>query len=193
MMCSVMMGELRKQGPCTSGWAKLRRYLHKHEIDATQDSYVPLFVILKSNGLDDALWCLKALDKSAVPALFNFAVDCAREALKVLPLGEAAWALANKIVDAIEDTGKLSVALKKQCLAYEDKYMATYAAYMPVQYLVCMALLKKTDPHYMQGLGYECAACAEAVQHMPGTDAAYTRERKRQTASFTKHFCTEEE
>lgn len=53
------LNAIRKHDPCADGWKKLLQYLGKTEADDE-----PLFIstILKSNGLDDALWCLRAVD-----------------------------------------------------------------------------------------------------------------------------------
>ena len=49
---------LRAQSPCADGWAKLLKHLGKTGPD---DEPLTLTVILKSNGLDDALWALRAV------------------------------------------------------------------------------------------------------------------------------------
>jgi len=50
---------IRNHSPCESGWVKLLAYLRKTKAD---DEPISLLEILKSNGLDDALWCLRAVD-----------------------------------------------------------------------------------------------------------------------------------
>ena len=53
------LNKIRKHSPCPSGWKKLLTYIGKTEAD-----YEPLslLTILDSNGLDDALWCLIAVE-----------------------------------------------------------------------------------------------------------------------------------
>jgi hypothetical protein len=50
------LNEIRTAGPCEDGWAKLLRHLGKTKAD---DEPLPLLTVLESNGLDDALWCLR--------------------------------------------------------------------------------------------------------------------------------------
>jgi hypothetical protein len=53
------LNKIREQNPCRDGWAKLLKHLGKTCAD---DVEVPLLTILESNGLNDALWCLRAVD-----------------------------------------------------------------------------------------------------------------------------------
>ena len=57
-MISTTLTEIRNHSPCRSGWEKLLNYLGKTQAD---DDPLPLLVILNNNGIDDALWCLRAL------------------------------------------------------------------------------------------------------------------------------------
>ena len=49
--------EIREHSPCTEGWSKLLESLGKTKAD---DEPISLLTILESNGLDDALWCVRA-------------------------------------------------------------------------------------------------------------------------------------
>ena len=52
------LNQIREQSPCSEGWSKLLRHLNKTKAD---DEVLHLRMILDSNGLDDALWCLRAV------------------------------------------------------------------------------------------------------------------------------------
>lgn len=68
------LNEIKKHKPCTNGWEKLLNYLGKTKAD---DEEISILTILDSNGLDDALWCLRAVEgKDREVRLF--AVWCAR-------------------------------------------------------------------------------------------------------------------
>jgi hypothetical protein len=56
-MKTTTLNRIRAHNPCTSGWKKLLVHLGKTEAD---DEPLGFDVILKSNGLSDALWCLRA-------------------------------------------------------------------------------------------------------------------------------------
>ena len=53
------LNHIRAFVPCTSGWTKLLAHLGKTKAD---DEPLSILTILKSNGLDDALWCLRAVE-----------------------------------------------------------------------------------------------------------------------------------
>ena len=69
------LNAIRYRHPCADGWKKLLANLGK---TAADDEPLSLITILDSNGLDDALWCLRAVtghDKE----IRLFAVWCARQ------------------------------------------------------------------------------------------------------------------
>ena len=53
------LNKIRSHAPCADNWRKLLRHLGKTEAD---DEPLLITTILDSNGLDDALWCLRAVD-----------------------------------------------------------------------------------------------------------------------------------
>ena len=53
------LNKIKQHNPCTEGWAKLLSYLNKTEAD---DEPLELTTILESNGIEDALWALRAVD-----------------------------------------------------------------------------------------------------------------------------------
>ena len=69
------LAAIREHSPCADGWAKLLRHLGKTSADAEP---LMLLTILESNGLDDALWCLRAVDGHK-REIRLFAVWCARQ------------------------------------------------------------------------------------------------------------------
>ena len=52
------LNQIRVKSPCASGWKKLLAHLGKTQAD---DEALSIITILESNGLDDALWCLRAV------------------------------------------------------------------------------------------------------------------------------------
>ncbi len=73
-MIYTTLNRIREYSPCSGGWAKLLRHLGKTQSD---DEPLAFSVILESNGLDDALWCLRAEPQHAKLRRL-FAVRCAR-------------------------------------------------------------------------------------------------------------------
>jgi hypothetical protein len=69
------LNAIRAHSPCAAGWSKLLRHLGKTQAD---DEPLDLRTILDSNGLDDALWCLRAVPNCDREARL-YAVWCARQ------------------------------------------------------------------------------------------------------------------
>lgn len=69
------LNAIRKHEPCKDGWEKLLTYLGKTKAD---DESLSLVTILDSNGLDDAVWCLRAVEGKD-KEIRLFAVWCARQ------------------------------------------------------------------------------------------------------------------
>ena len=74
-MITTTLNKIRYHQPCVDGWKKLLSHLGKTEAD---DEPLPLAAILKSNGLDDALWCCRAAPEYDKEWRL-FAVWCARQ------------------------------------------------------------------------------------------------------------------
>ena len=68
------LNKIRACSPCASGWTMLLKNLGKTKPD---DEPLAITTILDSNGLDDALWCLRAVDGHQ-KEMRLYAVDCAR-------------------------------------------------------------------------------------------------------------------
>jgi hypothetical protein len=69
------LNQIRDCGPCELGWRKLLKHLGKTKSD---DEPLSILTILESNGLDDALWCLRAV-KGRDREIRLYAVWCARQ------------------------------------------------------------------------------------------------------------------
>ena len=73
-MIYTTLNRIREHNPCVDVWRKLLKYLGKTGPD---DAPLAYSTILESNGLDDALWCLRAEPQHA--SIWRmYAVRCAR-------------------------------------------------------------------------------------------------------------------
>ena len=73
-MIYTTLNRIREHNPCADGWRKLLTHLGKTETD---DAPLAYSTILESNGVDDALWCLRAEPQHA--SIWRmYAVRCAR-------------------------------------------------------------------------------------------------------------------
>ena len=74
------LNKIRGHEPCADGWQKLLTYLGKTKAD---DEPLEITTIIDSNGLDDALWCLQAVE-GYDREIRMFAVWCARQVQHLL-------------------------------------------------------------------------------------------------------------
>jgi len=72
---NTTLNQIRSKSPCADGWVKLLKHLGKTQAD---DEPLSLTTILDSNGLEDALWCLQAVDGHA-REIRLYTVWCARQ------------------------------------------------------------------------------------------------------------------
>jgi hypothetical protein len=72
---NTTLNKIRVHAPCTDGWKKLLSHLGKTQAD---DVPLSIITILDSNGLDDALWCLRAVECHD-REIRLYAVWCARQ------------------------------------------------------------------------------------------------------------------
>jgi hypothetical protein len=68
------LNKIRAHGPCRDGWLNLLRGLGK---TAADDETLWIDTVLEHNGLDDALWCLRAVE-GCDREIRLYAVWCAR-------------------------------------------------------------------------------------------------------------------
>ena len=106
-MIYTTLNKIREHEPCASGWKKLLSHLGKAQAD---DEPLPLITILESNGLEDAIWCLRAVDGIEKETRL-FAVACARRvqhlmkdqrSLNALDVAER-YALGNATAEELRD------------------------------------------------------------------------------------------
>ena len=85
MTYTVTLNAIRAHRPCRSGWEKLLCHLGK---TAADDEPLDLLTVLDSNGLDDALWCLRALGPEHDNAVRLLVCDLVEPAMRFVPPGE---------------------------------------------------------------------------------------------------------
>ena len=107
MICTTL-NRIREHGPCAPGWKKLLAHLGKTTAD---DEPLAFAEILKSNGLDDALWCLRAEPQHSREWRL-FAVRCARRVQHLMtdPRSIAALDVAERHAGRLATDDELAAA-----------------------------------------------------------------------------------
>ena len=102
------LNKIRTCSPCTDGWTKLLKHLGKKKPD---DELLKITTILDSNGLDDALWCLRAVD-GYQREMRLYAVDCARSVQHLMTdyRSLAAIDVAERHADGVATDAELEAA-----------------------------------------------------------------------------------
>lgn len=74
------LNKIRRHHPCEDGWEKLLRHLGK---TAADDEPLSIMTVLESNGIEDTIWCLRAVDGHDRERQL-FAVRCVRRFQRIL-------------------------------------------------------------------------------------------------------------
>lgn len=107
-MIYTTLNRIRAQSPCSTGWTKLLRGLDK---TAADDEPLGFDAILRINGADDALWCLRAEPQH--DRLWRMvAVQCARTAQHLMtdPRSLAALDVAERHANGNATDAELAAA-----------------------------------------------------------------------------------
>ena len=171
-MIYTTLNKIRAHAPCADGWAKLLRHLSKTQAD---DEPVSLLTILDSNGLDDALWCLRAVDGHK-KEMRLYAVWCARQVQHLMndPRSLAALDMAERYANGQATDAELAAAQDAELAAAQD---AAWAA--------------ARDAAWAAARDAAWAAARDAAW-AAARDAAWDAARDAQTAEFRRVFCNDE-
>ena len=117
--------KIRSHHPCKEGWKKLLQHLGKPFED---DEPLTILTVLESNGLDDALWCLRAVDGCEKDVRL-FAVWCARQVQHLMadPRSIAALEVAERFANGAATSDELATA---RAAAWAAAGAAAWAASM---------------------------------------------------------------
>lgn len=102
------LNKIKAHIPCAHGWQKLLRGLNKTGGD---DEPLSILKILEINGLDDALWCLKSVERHD-REIRLYAVWCARKVQHLItdPNSIAALDVAERYANGLASEAELASA-----------------------------------------------------------------------------------
>ena len=171
-MIYTTLNKIRSHGPCPDGWTKLLRHLGKTQAD---DEPVSLLTILDSNGLDDAWWCLRAVDGHK-REMRLYAVWCARQVQHLMTDPRSVAAL-----DVAERHANGQATDKELAAAWDAAWAAAWDA----------AWAAARDA--ARDAAWDAAwAAASAAAWAATRDAAWDAASAAQAAEFRRVFCSEE-
>ena len=126
---NTTLSAIRDKHPCSSGWNKLLKFLNKTEAD---DEPLSFLTILESNGIKDAIWCLRVLPDYDLKVM-EFKLKSARRVDHLDKSGKAKSCLdvVESFIVGDATKGELCNAAAAADAAYADAYAAAaaYAAY----------------------------------------------------------------
>ncbi len=120
------LNKIRAHSPCQDGWTKLLRGLNK---TAADDEIIWIDTVLDINGIDDALWCLRAVE-GCDREIRLYAVWCARRVqhLMVDLRSVAALDVAERYARGEASDEELAAAAAAEAAAAEAAWAAAAAA-----------------------------------------------------------------
>lgn len=121
------LNKIRQHSPCADGWTKLLRHLGKTKAD---DEPLSITTILDSNGIEDALWCLQAVEGHD-REIRLYAVWCARQVQHLMtdPRSLAALDVAERYAKGEATDDELAAAWAAAADAAWDAADAADAAW----------------------------------------------------------------
>ena len=184
-MITTTLRQIRQHEPCADGWRTLLTFLGKTRVD---DEPLPLTTILQSNGLDDALWCLRTLEGHD-KEIIRFALACAQEVKHLMTDQRSLDAL-----DAVErhlESPLSREELDRVLAAAEAARAAVAAAWAAVEAAVAAAWAARAAAVAAAGAAAGAAAWAAetaAWAAEAAVDAARAEARARQVQIFKGIF-----
>ena len=121
------LNKIRENNPCPGGWEKLLKHLGKTKAD---DEPLSIATILDSNGLNDALWCLRAVEGHD-KEIRLFAVWCARQVQHLMKDQRSIDALdvAERYANGEATQDELNAARAAAWDAHDDAWATRAAAW----------------------------------------------------------------
>ena len=198
--------EIMKHSPCSRG---IQKFKNKYERTSGEVSFKE---ILESNGIEDAIWCLRVLSDCYLDVL-KFKLKCARHVEHLDTSGNAKNylnVLENLILDkqTREELAISADVFVSAAAAYAAANAAAYAAYAYAAYAnaatasyASYASITSASYASIVSASYasvtsaaNAAAAGAAGAGAAGAYAAYAAyEREYQTKIFIEIFCKEDE
>jgi hypothetical protein len=185
------LNQIRRYSPCTEGWAKLLKHLGKTQGD---DEPLSLLTILESNGLDDAIWCLRT--EPTPGRIQRFALAIARRVEHLSPAAKACNDVTERYLDGTATKAEIEAAADTAYVAAYTASTAANAAAYAANAAAHAVVYATVDNSYATGgaadaatyAAADAATCAANTADDASARANYAAERKAQVQIFKEIF-----
>lgn len=198
-MLYTTLNDIKKNGPCgtarddSHGFRKLLTYLSKTKSDNEQLSFK---TILESNGLEDAIWCLRAVD-GYDREIRLFAVACARRVEHLDPTGQAKKTndASERYANGLATAEELKAARDASWDASRDAARnASQAAARDASQDASQDAARNASQDAARDASWDAArAAAWSDSRAVSRAAAWDAARGSQKEDFIKMFCTDDD
>ena len=178
---TTTLSMLREQGACASGYKKLRKHLG---VEYPDDKPINLLVILKNNGVQDMLWCIRATVEPYEDHRLHLCGMYADFAESVLPIYERKYPNDERPRNAIEAArsgNRDRAAAAAAAAAYAADAAAAYAAAAAAAYAADAAAAA-------YAAAYAAAAAADAAADAADAAAARKKEQQKQATIIKRYL-----
>jgi hypothetical protein len=187
---TTTLNQIRSHRPCTEVWPKLLKHLGKTQGD---DEPLSLLTILESNGLDDAIWCLRT--EPTPDRIQRFALAIARRVEHLSPAAKACNDITEQYLDGTATKAEIEAAANAAAYAAHIAGAAAYAA-AAAAYAAHAVVYATVDNAYAMGdaadaATYAAVDAANAAAHAivdAATRATYAAEQPTQVQIFKEIF-----
>ena len=162
---TVTLDAIRKAYPCEDGWEKLLKSLGKTKADSEP---LPLITILESNGVEDAIWCLRCMHSSELYLGGMFAAACAEAALSGMKKPD------KRVINCIRVARRCSLGLcsKEDAARAIRAADAAHAAHADLAYYTARAAIRAAYAAAHAVFAADAARVARSARAADAADAA---------------------
>ncbi|NJN35895.1 MAG: hypothetical protein HC794_01170 [Nitrospiraceae bacterium] len=185
MKVTTTLKAIRKHNPCRAGWSQLLEHLDKTKAD---DTPLALETVLDSNGLADALWCLRALGAEHHGWIRHYVVDCA-ERVKHLVTDERsikALRIARLYADGRASDEDLAVVCDAAVEAAASMLVAKRVNVAKLSAMDAITIAASDDVHCALLSATHCTA--RAAEQRASNKAKWYAEVRWQTSRLRKYL-----
>ena len=173
------LNKIKQHDPCTKGWDKLLNYLGKTQAD---DETLELTTILESNGLDDALWALRAVEGND-REIRLMACDFAESVVHL-----AKDERCNKAIEVSRKYANGDATVEELDAARDAAWYASWAAARDTAWAAAWDAAWAAARAAARAAAWDAArAAAWAADRAADRDAAWAAEKEKQKQIFLKY------